>query len=139
MLWRRFLGNSEWVQGERGERIWKYRPKSIYPFAETRACLYGTNTPSLIVLDMGFGSTQSSTPPRSEVWVFRNLTSLEYVRSNAMPTSDNWDRQLRYELQTGLQGAPGLAQVLFMQIAWSTSEGHRLPRFSKIAPGYLGV
>ena len=30
--WRRFLGNSECIHRERGERIWKYRPKSIYPF-----------------------------------------------------------------------------------------------------------
>ena len=32
MPWRRFLENFECVHGERGERIWKYIPKNIYPF-----------------------------------------------------------------------------------------------------------
>ena len=42
MPWRRLLGNSECIQGERGERIWKYRPKSIYPFCgDTNFFIWG--------------------------------------------------------------------------------------------------
>jgi hypothetical protein len=104
---------------EEVNELWKYRPKSTYPFC---------GDPSLFISGQYAAANSSRDgvwvdpefyPTLSEVWVLRNLTSLEYVRSDAIPTSDNWDRQLRYELQTGLKGARGLTQVLLM---WSTSE-----------------
>ena len=133
MPWRRFLENSECVHGERGERIWKYRPKSIYTFC---------GDPSLFI----WGQYAVANNSRHGVWAdpdfypttFGGLgfsEPLEYVRSNAIPTSDKWDRQLRYELQTGLQGAPGLAQVLLMQIAWFTFENIGYLAFPRLHQG----
>ena len=120
---------------EEVNEIWKYRPKSTYPFCgDPSLFIWGrysvADSPQdRIWVDPEFYLT------RSEVWVLRNLTSLEYVRSDAIPTSDNWDRQLRYELQTGLEGAPGLAQVLLMRIAWSTSENIGYLAFPRLHQG----
>ena len=56
----------------------------------------------------------------SRVWVLRNLSKREYVRSNGIPSERNGI--LVYDQDIGLDGNPGLCQVLLSRIGWSSDD-----------------
>ena len=136
---RRFLGNSECVHGERGERIWKYRPKSIYPFC---------GDPSLFI----WGPYVVANGSRHGVWA-----DPEFYPTAFGGLGFSEPHQLRvcpFECDTYF-GQPGQTTPLRAtdRPSGSSRAGssaphancvvhfreHRLPRFSKIAPEYVGV
>ena len=58
-------------------------------------------------------------PSSKDVWVLRNLSKREYVRSNGIPDHDA-DGVLAYKQDIGLDGNPGLSRVLLSRICWSS-------------------
>lgn len=55
-----------------------------------------------------------------DIWVLRNLSKREYVRSNGIPYLCD-DGKLVYLQCVGLNGTPGLDQVLLSRIGWSAN------------------
>jgi hypothetical protein len=65
-----------------------------------------------------FGDEWKASYPNGSIWVLRNLNKKLYVRSNGIPTASK-DYRLTYAGHCGLQGFPGLGNVLLANIGWS--------------------
>ena len=64
------------------------------------------------------GQLSCTVPSSMRVWVLRNLSKREQVRSNGISFEHN--RMLVYDHCIGLDGSPGLGDVLISRLGWSS-------------------
>ena len=69
--------------------------------------------------NISYGYNSEEAYPEDHIWVLRNLSKKEYVRSDRIPIKVDDSSRLEYRQDADVSDCPGLAFVLISRICWS--------------------